>query len=449
MPPSLNIVYLHSHDTGRYIQPYGHPVHTPRLQKFAEQAVLFRQAFCAAPTCSPSRAALLTGTWPHINGMIGLAHRGAKLNDPDQHLANVLQSHGYHTVLCGIQHEAHGPECWKTLGYVEHIEAGSGEKDWAEASAKWIKDRHHTAQPFFLSVGFFTTHRTGPARQGVQWHNYDQSPCGDPRYVRPPAILPDTPDTRADFADYQVAAERLDELMGTVLDAIDQSGLGDNTLVIVTTDHGIAFPRMKCNLTDHGIGVMLMLRAPRHGLTGGKVIDAMVSHLDIFPTLCELTSVQPPPWLVGKSLMPLVREQVTSLHDALFAEVSYHAAYEPMRAIRTSRYKYIRRWDGRLHPVLPNCDSSSSKDVLLKVGWNDRAPESEQLYDLIFDPAELNNLAADPDYAQVRQDLSERLCRWMQETNDPLLEGIVPPQPGMVVNDPDGLSASEPTKPCI
>ena len=113
-----NILYIHSHDTGRYIQPYGHAVETPNLQHLAEQGVLFRQAFCANPTCSPSRAALLTGRWPHNNGMIGLAHRGSRLNDYSQHLARFLKTQGYETALAGVQHEAHGD--LKVLGY-DHL----------------------------------------------------------------------------------------------------------------------------------------------------------------------------------------------------------------------------------------------------------------------------------------------------------------------------------------
>jgi arylsulfatase A-like enzyme len=447
MPSPVNILYLHSHDTGRYIQPYGHPVHTPKLQKFAEESVLFRQAFCAAPTCSPSRAALLTGTWPHVNGMIGLAHRGAKLHKPGQHLANVLRSCGYDTALCGIQHEAHGPDGPRGLGYDEVIDGGKEQHGWAEAAVKWLQGRCDADRPFFLSVGFFATHRRGPGVNGVQWHNHQQSPSGDPRYVRPPITLPDTPETRADFADFGVAVQQLDDLMGQVLQGIDAAKLRDRTLVIVTTDHGIAYPRMKCNLTDHGIGVMLMLRAPRHGLSGGKVIDAMVSHLDVFPTICELTGLPRPAWLEGHSLMPLVTQQTESIHEELFAEVSYHAAYEPMRAIRTARYKYIRRWDGRARPVLPNVDPSVSKNTLLQAGWNDRAPDAEQLYDLTFDPGEYNNLAADPDHVEIRKDLAQRLEQWMQRTNDPLLSGHVPPQPGMLVNDPDGQSPDEQPRP--
>src|SRR5512147_2788750 len=99
-----NILYLHSHDTGRYIQPYGHAIPTPRLQRLAEQGVLFRKAFSAAPTCSPSRAALLTGQAPHSSGMLGLAHLGFSLHDYRQHILHTLRQVRYQSVLVGMQH---------------------------------------------------------------------------------------------------------------------------------------------------------------------------------------------------------------------------------------------------------------------------------------------------------------------------------------------------------
>jgi len=114
----VNLLYIHFHDTGRYIQPYGHAVPTPRLQQLADEGVLFRQAFCSGPTCSPSRAALLTGQHPHVCGMLGLAHRGFHLKDPRRHLAHFLQRAGYETVLSGVQHETHHtPEALHQLGY--------------------------------------------------------------------------------------------------------------------------------------------------------------------------------------------------------------------------------------------------------------------------------------------------------------------------------------------
>src|SRR5260370_18318804 len=121
---------------------------------------------------------------------------------------------------------------------------------------------------------------------------------------------------------------------------------------------------MKGYLTDHGSGVMLILRGPG-GFTGGQVFDTLVSHLDIFPTICDLLQIDRPPWLQGTSLLPLIRGEVEQLHDAIFAEVTYHAAYEPMRAVLTRRWKYIRRFAHHLGPGLPTSHDSPSKDVLL------------------------------------------------------------------------------------
>ena len=100
-----NVIYIHTHDMGRYISPYGHAVPTPHLQRFAERSTLFRQAYCCGPTCSPSRAGLLTGVTPHESGMLGLAHRGFVFSHPELHLAAYLKEKGFLTVLCGMQHE--------------------------------------------------------------------------------------------------------------------------------------------------------------------------------------------------------------------------------------------------------------------------------------------------------------------------------------------------------
>ncbi|MEM6560698.1 MAG: sulfatase-like hydrolase/transferase, partial [Planctomycetota bacterium] len=276
MARRLNIVYLNSHDTGRYIQPYGHAVPTPNLQRFAEQGVLFRRAFCNAPTCSPSRAALLTGMHAHQCGMLGLAHRGFQLKNPDHHLARHLHAHGYRTAQCGINHVG-------DIGYDDQLPNGDG-RERTDNVCRWLRDLAPDAGPFYLEVGFNETHRT--AGKQLQWHNGPESPAGDPRYVRVPDPLPDTPQTRADFADYVVAAERLDGFYGDILSALDDAGHADDTLVIITTDHGIAFPGMKSSLTDHGTGVLMMLRGPDAATCGGKVVDALVQHLDVFPTVC-------------------------------------------------------------------------------------------------------------------------------------------------------------------
>lgn len=426
-----NILYIHSHDTGRYVQPYGHAIATPHIQRLAEQGILFRKAFCAAPTCSPSRASLLTGQYPHCNGMLGLAHRGFSLNDYTQHILHTLREVGYYSALIGEEHlskemNASGyDQVSKVEGYQAHIVAPTA-----------IKMLNGTLpEPFFFSVGFFETHREFLKPSSME----------DANYARPPAPLPDTPLTRLDMGGFKASAWDLDKGIGAVLAALDANDLADNTLVICTTDHGIAFPRMKGNLTDHGIGVMLIMRGPG-GFLGGKVYDALVSQIDLFPTVCDLLDIPYPVWLQGHSLLPLIHGDIEQIHDAIFAEVTYHAAYEPQRAVRTDRWKYIRRFDHHLGPVLPNCDDSPSKDVLMQYGWKERSRALEQLYDLIFDPNEACNVAQDQSVAKVLEEMRNKLDHWMRDTNDPLLHGPVSAPPGAELNDPDQMSASYPTR---
>ena len=455
-----NILYLHSHDTGRYIQPLGHAVPTPNLQRLAEGGVLFRQAFCAAPVCSASRSALLTGQAPHSAGMIGLAHRGFRLNDYRQHLAQFLGAAGYRTALAGEQHEAPAPGT--LIGYHEilpvHSQSSSGRQGGgrsagiAAAAAAFLAEAGKADRPFFLSVGFNDTHREYPARD----------PRDNPDFILPPAPLPDLPEIRGDMAQFIASARALDDGIGQVLAAAEE-GLANDTLVITTTDHGIAFPGMKCTLTDHGLGVYLILSwlpgkspgspAPFTGgyahprvqfvsRKGGTAVDTMVSHLDIYPTLCELLELPEPAWLQGRSLLPLLRGETHTLHEELFGEVTYHAAYEPMRSARTARWKYIRRFTGPRR-VLPNTDDSPSKTALLARGWGETEIPSEQLFDLVFDPNEAHNLAGDGAHAAPLAEMRARLERWMRATHDPLLDGPVPAPPDALVNDPGGLSPQE------
>ncbi len=431
----LNVLYIHSHDTGTYIQPYGHAIPTPNLQRLAEEGVVFRSAFNVNPTCSPSRAALLTGQYPHQNGMFGLAHRGFSLNDSSRHLAGFLRRNGYHTVLAGVQHETMGtPENLNALGYAEH------HPDHRSA-VKFLEGKPE--KPFFLAVGFMETHRAAPP--DVEDFFRDEEPS-DSRFVRPPAPLPDTPVTRKDMAHFIASARTLDRKMGEVFDALETSGLADNTLVICTTDHGIAFPRMKCNLEDDGTRVFLILRGPG-GFRGGKVVDALVNHLDVYPTVCALAGLEAPPWLEGKSLVPLVEGETEELHDTLFAEVNYHCAFEPIRAARTARWKYIRRFEPRPGPVLCNTDRSPSKALWIRHGWPTMAPAQEALYDLVFDPHERNNLADSVAHAGVLDDMRGRLMGFMNDTEDPLLKGGIPHLDSYQVNSADDVDPQDPMLP--
>lgn len=432
MPPERpNILYLHSHDTGRYVQPYGHAIPTPNIQRLAEQGLLFRKAFCAAPTCSGSRASLLTGQYAHSNGMLGLAHRGFSLRDYRHHIVHTLRTVGYYSVLLGEQHISKQPS---TIGYDQVFKIDSTH---ASMVAPLTIDvlRSAPSQPLFLSVGFFETHR------GFFPPSSDQ----EANYCLPPPPLPDTPQTRHDMASFKASARSLDHGVGAVLDALDATGLAENTLIICTTDHGLAFPRMKGNLTDQGTGVMLIMRGPG-GFRGGKVCDALVSHIDLFPTICDLLNIESPSWLQGTSLLPLIQGKSDRVRDAIFVEMTYHAAYEPQRAIRTERWKYIRRFDNHHGPVLPNCDDSPSKETWLHYGWSEQPIALEQLYDVVFDPNEACNLAGDPALSSVLEEMRDRLESWMKSTDDPLLHGPVPAPSGAELNDKDQVSASDPRR---
>jgi len=429
MTPQLpNIVLIHSHDTGRFVQPYGHQVTTPNIQRLADQGLLFRQAYAAAPNCSPSRAALLTGRWPHSNGMLGLAHRGFGLMDTRQHIVHTLRGAGYWTAMIGEQHVSADPD---DLGYDLVADADTSHAHHVAPEAVALL-RSRPPQPFFLSVGFFETHRD----------YFEPSSVRDALYSVPPPNLPDSPVTRRDMAAFKQSARALDHGVGAVLSALDEMDLSDDTIVIFTTDHGLPFPGAKATLSDRGLGVLLIVRGPG-GFHGGRVNDALVSQLDIFPTLCDLIGIPRPPHLQGRSLLPAVRRETRDVNDAIFAELTYHAAYDPQRAIRTRRYKYVRRWGDRDLPVLPNIDDSPSKELLLQHGQAEMPRPREELYDLFLDPNEAYNLAGQPDYADVLAELRGQLVAWMEETDDPLLDGYVPAPAGAKINDPDGISAAE------
>jgi N-sulfoglucosamine sulfohydrolase len=428
--PMPNILYLHSHDTGRHVQPYGHAVQTPNIQRLAEQGVLFRQAFCTVPACSGSRSALLTGQHAHSNGMLGLAHRGWSLNDPTRHIVQTLGAEGYWSGLIGEQHVS---EDLGILGYDVVADLADHHADTVVPAFADLLAQRPEDRPFFLSVGFVETHR-----------DFREPVCAsDALYGLPPANLPDTPDTRRDMAAFKASARKLDQGVGGVLEVLEAAGLADDTLVIFTTDHGLAFPGAKATLTDRGLGVLLIMRGPG-GFAGGTVQDALVTHLDLYPTICELAGIDAPDWLQGRSLLPLAQRHVAHLHEAVFGELTFHAAYEPQRSVRTRRWKYIRRFGDTAHPILANTDDSPSKDLLVQNGWAHGPVAQEQLYDLLFDPNEAANVAADRANEGVLLELRDRLQAWMSETGDPLLHGPVAAPPGAIVNAPTDVSADTP-----
>ncbi|MBT5801239.1 MAG: sulfatase [Gemmatimonadetes bacterium] len=434
MPTRPNIVFLHSHNSGRFIEPYGHAVPTPNLMRLARGGALFRRAFSAAPSCSPSRASFLTGEYPHCSGMLGLAHRGFALAHPERHLARVLGGHGYQTAHCGTEHLV--PHQSGTFADAYHCELA--DTAVAAEAAEAVCDYLHTKsqQPFFLSVGTTETHTPYPEPQP------ETHPAENPDHCTPPPPFPDTPELRAMAAGYKRSARQMDAGFGAILDALAASGLDANTYVFAFTDHGLQWPLHIGSVGEHGNAAFLIARGPAH-FNGGKAFDAMVSLMDLMPTVCELAGLERPPWLQGESLLPLVDGRVERLHEHLFFEQTYHAAYEPMRGVRDERHIYIRRFDQREKLVLPNTDDTPAKSDLIEHGWQQQPRHQEMLYDHYFDPEQQNNLSDRPELAPTLAALCRRLDDWMAATADPLLVGPVPIPQGAQVTDVDVFSPGQ------
>ncbi len=361
--------------------------------------------------------------------MTGLAHRGWELADYSRHIVHPLREAGYWSALVGEQHLSESPD---VLGYDHVVDIGTTRvASITPATLELLRAK--PPEPFFLSIGFFETHR----------EFFEPSSVRDALYGAPPNQLPDTPATRAHMAAFKASARSLDQGVGAVLHGLDEAGLADDTLVVLTTDHGLPFPGAKATLSDQGLGVLLIIRGPG-GFHGGHVTDGLTSHVDLYPTLLELAGVPVPDETHGHSLLPLARRDLSQVRQELFAELTYHAAYDPQRAIRTRRNKLVRHFGDRLEPVLPNVDDSPSKSLLISAGWGNHRRPRVELYDLIMDPTEMRNLAEVDEFAQLRHELDGRLNEWMVTTRDPLLQGPVPAPAGAFVNDPAGVSASEP-----
>lgn len=435
-----NVVYIHTHDSGRFFSPYGYNMPTPNIMEFAKDSLVFRNAHCASPTCSPSRAALLTGMYPHNCGMMGLAHRGFGIKDYSWHLASFLGRNGFMTALSGVQHEAEKSEM---LPYEKLLAEDEGEKSeavkrgkcsdefYAEKAVDFINS-YEDNRPFFLSFGMESTHRAYPDSTGYI----------DPRYVKVPETVADNAENRKDIADYMRAAQIIDECAGRVIDALKSSGKFDNSIIIVTTDHGVAMPFMKCTLYDGGTGIALMMRVPESP-SRGQVTDALVSQIDVFPTLCDLLGLEKPENLMGKSLVPVFKDTTAEVNREIFSEVTYHAAYEPQRCIRTKRYKLIKRYDYHNSFVPANMDDSPEKRQLIQMGILDRVQDREMLFDLGLDPQERINLVSNPSYRDIYSELSKKLEEHMTVSKDPLAEVVhrVKAPEGAVV---DSLSSINP-----
>ncbi len=441
-----NFLYINTHDTGRHISPYGFQVNTPSLLNLAKDGTLFTKAYSCAPTCSPSRAAMLTSTMPHTNGMMGLAQRGFSLVDPKQHLASYLSQKGFETAICGIQHEVGwyfdiDKSALHEIGY-ENILTNSAdqfEKEnyhlWdrknAETLSDWFKKRK-SDKPFMVSYGLHSTHRPYPNKVAENI---------DARYVNPAFPFDSNEITRKDQSQFLTSAQSADENIGIIIKTIKELGLYENTVILFTTDHGLALPYHKCNLRDDGIGVSMIFRHPTKGQ--GKVIDNIISQLDVFPTICDVLEIEKPSYLTGVSFIEMLDNEQLETRTEVFAESNFHTSYEPIRCVRTQRYKYVKYFDLTWDKLnLSNIDEAKPKEYLLENGLQNLTKDMEAFYDCLYDPSEKNNLIDNKSYQPIINDLKERLQAHLLSTNDPILNGEIEVKPNYKVNIKTAISAS-------
>jgi arylsulfatase A-like enzyme len=237
-----------------------------------------------------------------------------------------------------------------------------------------------------------------------------------------PPYLHDGPETRQEMAAFQGNVRHYDRELGRLLKVLDRPGLRENTILVVTTDHGAALPMAKGTLRDPGIETLLLVRYPGGGWGQGRRVQDLVSNVDILPTLLQAAGLEVPAAIQGRSFLPLLQGEGAPARDAIFAEKTFHDSYDPMRGVRTERFKYVRYFEKTAHHPFP-------ADIALGGASRELGPVDrsgfEELFDLEADPGETRNLAGQAAYAHVREEMRARLAAWMQDTQDPLLEGPV------------------------
>ncbi len=410
-------------------------VKTPTFDALARQGIVFENAFVSSPSCTPSRFAIVSGQW-HWRLGEG-ANLGGSLAKDVPVYPDLLKAAGYHI---GFSRKGAAPS--------KHIYRGNDPFGPRFKSFKEFLKGQNPGQPFCFWYGAGEPHRPYRAGTGVEQGLNSAA-------VKVPGCLPDTETVRSDLCDYYEAIQRFDRASGEMLKQLKDSGELENTLIIVSGDNGMPFPRCKATLYDTGTRIPLIMSWPR-GFKSGRRITDFVSLTDLAPTILELGKVEIPKMMTGQSLLPILKSnksgQVDARRDFVLTGMERHVYPYPARAIRTQDFLYIKnfqpdRWpkgetknptptidftDGSW-PTFPgafsyNIDPSPTKQHLLdhrrdaeiKPFYDlacGRRPD-EELYDLKNDPQQLENVALEIKYAEPRQRLSQQLKQELRESND-------------------------------
>jgi len=427
-----NVVLIIADDLGMQMGCYGDAVcKTPNLDALAKRGVRFTKAYSTVASCSPSRASIFTGMYTHQNGQYGLQHATHKQECYAwvQGLPNLLRTTGYFTGLIGKFHT--GPDASFQWHRLMTKTKGRDPQSFAQHAREFIKESDK--KPFFLVVGYQDPHRAAKGFGNEPFAGDPKEVKYDPKTVNLPYYLPDCEAARKDWAEYLQAISRMDRGVGLILDALRESGQLDDTLILFISDNGPPFPGAKTTLYETGIHLPMLMAGP--GISMGRTNHALVSYIDLTPTILEVGGVKMPSYkqtkLYGKSLLDIAKDDDAKGRDAVFASHQFHeiTMYYPMRTIVTSKYKLIANLDHeKAYPFASDLWGSPSwqhvrTKKLTMMGERSVAAylhrPKEELYDLSTDPKELKNLAGDMAHAKTLADLRERLRAWQAETNDP------------------------------
>jgi len=414
-------------------------VKTPTFDRVVHEGVLFKNAFVTAPSCTPSRGSIVTGQW-HWRLEEG-GNLWSTLPAKFAVYPDLLEKAGYHV---GVTRKGWGPGQPRPGGRTRNP-AGPAYKDFSAFLAA-----RPEGKPFCFWFGSQDPHRPYESQSGIKSGMR-------PADVKVPACLPDNEIVRQDLCDYYFEVQRFDREVGELLQALEAKGELENTLVVMTGDNGLPFPRCKSNLYDTGTKVPLALRWPGH-IKGARTVEDFVSLQDLAPTFLEVAGLKPLPEMTGRSLLSLLTSDrsghINPARDHVLVGKERHAWVRkgglgyPCRAIRTYEYLYIRNFEPDRWPAGDPAGGAEPYDAKRIYGDIDDSPTktymiehqdepgvkrlfdlavakrpAEELYDLRQDPDQLNNVAADPSYAKVKEELAARLMAELKATNDPRVTG--------------------------
>jgi arylsulfatase A-like enzyme len=508
-----NILFLFADDWGRFAGAYADvdgpgtlndAVRTPNIDRVAGEGVLFRNAFVNAPSCTPCRSSLLSGQYFWRTGR-GAILQGARWDPAIPSFPLLLKDAGYHI---GETYKVWSPgtpnDAPFGAGKFAFEKAGGRFNQFSQNVTRMIAQGQPVEEakqalvdevrlnfaaflaarpedaPFCYWFGPTNVHRKWIKGSGKELWGFDPNALKG----KLPPFLPDVPEVRQDLADYFGEIAALDAAVGAILEELEKSGEAENTLVVISGDHGApGFPHGKCNLYDFGTRVTLAIAGP--GVRGGRVVDDFVCLPDLAPTFLETAGAAIPDVMTGRSVWPTLKSETSGLVDPSRTQVftgrerHVEMAREgylpyPQRAICTAEHLYIinfkpdryplgdpYRLDGDNPPTaeeitettfvtLPDDDAGPTKAWL--VGQRDNPQwkplyelaygkrPREELYDLKTDPHQVKNVATDPKYASIRAELEARLMAELKRTGDPRLmdDGKffeTPPLAGPLPND--------------